>query len=326
MCIRDRDCPEHLITDAEEALSWLSAERGTIVAAAAQAASLGAADPGELAQLTAALRAFLNRQGHRGDWERLATAALAVATAAGDRGAEAVARLELGTLEGMRHRARPAAEHLRSAVRLFAAQGDTAREARALHNLGLAHVEARDLDTATECMVRALAIQRAAGNALDVAITLDNLALLELRRGASAKATEYCEESLRHYGRSERPETASAAEHILGMVRHAQGRYAEAVDCHRRAQELARAQGNVYREAFTLVDRVPSLLVLGEHRAAVRAAEQGLALRRRLGDPMDSAVAYRALADALRAAGDAERAGACLAEADACAAEAEAGP
>ncbi|MEV6211188.1 BTAD domain-containing putative transcriptional regulator [Kitasatospora sp. NPDC051914] len=293
---------EHAFADAHEALRWLEAERGAVVAAALQAAATGTVEPGVLAELTTRLRAFLQRRGHWQDWERLARASVQLAQDGpeADPAAEAVGRLELGTLAAARHQYDTAVDELLASIRLFARSGDTARQARAYNNLGLAYLELGQHGPATACLARSLAIHQAGDQPVDAAIALDNLALLHLRRGALDRAEECCHRSIGTHEANGTPELASAALNILGLVRGRQQRHTEAVDCQRRSLDLARSQGNLYREAFALLDL---------------AAEQGLVLRQRLGDPHGTAAAFTELAAALDAAGHPDRAEACRTEA-----------
>ncbi|MFC5216869.1 BTAD domain-containing putative transcriptional regulator [Streptomyces coerulescens] len=306
---------EHRFRTADEALTWLKAERGTILGAALQAAATGAVAPAQLAELTTLLRAFLMRCGHWPDWEQLAEATVRLARAGPDPLAEAIGRLELGTVAAARRQLGRAQAELESSAELFASCGDTRRRARALNNLGLVQLDLGEFTAAADCLETALDVHRAAGQRLDTTIALDNLALLNLRRGALGRAQELCAESLAIHETDGTTELASATLNILGLVRHGQGRHAEAVECQRRSRELARAQGNLYREAFALLDAATAHRAAGRNREAIECAEQGLGIRRDLGDPHGTAAAFTVLADALKAAGDADRAEACRAEA-----------
>ncbi|MFG2818691.1 BTAD domain-containing putative transcriptional regulator [Kitasatospora sp. NPDC048365] len=310
--------PEHRFTDAEDALHWLEAERPTVVGTALQAAAAGAVEPYVLAELTTRLRAFLQRRGHWQDWEQLAGRTVRLARTGPDPDplAEAIGRLELGTLAAARRRHAEATTELLSAIRLFGLHQDSHRQARAYNNLGLVYLELGLHTPSTVCLSRALAVHRAAGQPVDTAIALDNLALLHLRRGVLDRAEQYCEESIRTYRHNGTPELASAALNILGLVRGRQRRHPEAVDCQLRSRSIAQAQGNLYREAFALLDLAAEHRTAGEHGEAIACAEQGLALRQRLGDPQGTATAYTELAAALDAAGHGERATACRHQAE----------
>ncbi|MCX2184588.1 tetratricopeptide repeat protein [Streptomyces sp. SKN60] len=306
---------EHHFADAEEALAWLEEARGTILGAALQAAATSAVSPAVLAELTTRLRGFLQRCGHWRDWENLARETVRLARAEPDPLAEATGRLELGTLAAARQRLDEARDELRTSTDLFAAAGDTRGEARALNNLGLVHLERGEYAEAAACLERALGLHRSAHQAADAAIALDNLALLHLRQGSLDRAEQACADGLAVHDDIGTPESAAATLNILGLIRCGQGRHAEAVDCQDRSRALARAQGNVYREAYALLDAATAHRALGRCREAVECGEQALDLRLRLGDPHGIATAFTELATTLDAAGHPDRAEACRSEA-----------
>ncbi|MEV6327872.1 tetratricopeptide repeat protein [Streptomyces sp. NPDC051909] len=308
---------EHHFETAEQALAWLEEARGTVLGAALQGAAAGAIPPGVLAELTTRIRGFLQRRGHWRDWEQLAreTVRLARAEAGPDPLAEATGRLELGTLAAARHLLDEAVEELHASAALFTAAGDTRGEARVLNNLGLVHLERGEHAESGACLERALALHRTAGRPTDTAIALDNLALLHLRLGALDRAERACEEGLALHEAGGTPELAAATYNILGLIRCGQGRPAEAVECHERSRALAGGQGNVYREAFALLDAATAHRALARWREAIESGEQALALRLRLGDPHGIATAFTELATTLEAAGHPDRAEACRAEA-----------
>ncbi|MFE5914936.1 BTAD domain-containing putative transcriptional regulator [Streptomyces wedmorensis] len=308
---------EHHFTTPEEALAWLEEARGTVLGAALQAAATGAVPPAALAELTTRIRGFLQRCGHWRDWERLAreTVRLARAHPEPDPLAEATGRLELGTLAAARHHLDEARDELRASAHLFVSAGDTRGEARALNNLGLVHLERGEYAEAAARLERALEIHRTTHQPADAAIALDNLALLHLRQGALDRAEQACVDGLALHEDSGTPESASATLNILGLIRCGQHRHTEAVDCQRRSRDLARAQGNVYREAYALLDAATAHRALGHWRDAIECGEQALDLRLRLGDPHGTATAFTELATTLDAAGHSDRAEACRTEA-----------
>jgi DNA-binding SARP family transcriptional activator/tetratricopeptide (TPR) repeat protein len=306
---------EHRFRTADEALTWLKAERGTILGAALQGAATGAVAPAQLAELTTVLRAFLMRCGHWPDWEQLADATVRLARAEPDPLAEAIGRLELGTVAAARRQLDRAKAELLSSAQLFTSCGDHQRRARALNNLGLVHSDLGEFTAAAHCLESALDVHRAARQRLDTTIALDNLALLDFRRGALDRAEDLCAQSLAIHEADGTTALASATLNILGLVRNGQGRHTEAVECQQHSRALARAQGNLYREAFALLDAATAHRAAGRNRKAIECAEQGLRIRLDLGDPQGAAAAFTVLADALEAAGDAGRAAACRAEA-----------
>lgn len=295
----------------EEALGWLEQHRRPMVACLLQAGDLAAVSAAEVAAFTTSLRGFLHRRGYWSDWKQLADVVLKLAADATDPAAEALGRLELGTLHGARHDLQAAVSELRHSSELFEAAGDRPGRSRALNNLGVALTDLHLYVEAAKTLNEGLEIQRSVGDVRGECITLDNLGLLQLRRKNFAEAEENCRTSIARHQTMGTMALADAPLNIMGLVYCETGRYDEAINVQRESIALARSHGNVNREAFALVDAADAYRRAGRARDAIVFAEEAVALRRMMADPYGEGVALSRLGQALLAGGESERAHAC---------------
>jgi DNA-binding SARP family transcriptional activator len=294
-----------------DALAWLERHRGRLVACVLQAADTGSISAAGVAELTTALRGFLMQRGYWYDWELLADVTLKLADREADARAEALGRLERGTLESNRHRLETASGDLRRSAELFAVAGDELGRTRALNNLGLALCELGRYDDAEASLTEGLEIQRRLGDTRGECISLDNLGLLHLRRKQFADAERYCRLSIARNRAQGRPTHADAALNILGLVLCELGRAQEAIEAQSESIALARQHGDTHREAYALMDVADACLRDGRVQDAVAYAEQAVALRQTMGDAYGEGRALTRLGEALVAAGETERAHVC---------------
>ncbi|WP_169437633.1 AfsR/SARP family transcriptional regulator [Longispora albida] len=251
------------------ALSWLDAERSSLVAAVRDAASLG---HGRWAWLICdLLRGYFHARRNRVDWLEVSAAALAAAEAAGDEAGQAVALLNLGMAQASVNQPDLAIELLGKAVGL-ARSGWPDGLTTMLNSLGIVHRSAGQPVLAAECYTEALAIARAQGKpGLN---SLANLATISLGLGRLEQAREQYVEVIE--GFADRPQGAPALNN-LGITLHLLGEYDESLFYLSKALVLFGQIGNQHDETEARVN------LAALHRDAgrlVEAAEQiGLALK-----------------------------------------------
>ncbi|GIH15248.1 BTAD domain-containing putative transcriptional regulator [Rugosimonospora africana] len=260
-CTLSRSSDPDPFSGAEEALSWLDAERRNLVATVVQ---LGRHDHRRAAwQLADALQGFFRVRTATADWQVVNDAALAAAEAEADPAAQAAAHLGLGTLHDFHTRFDEAARHYTRSAALAREAGWTHCHAVALNNLARIHwVDGRPLDT-IDLLTQALTLHRQAGRVAGEAVTLANLGVAH---GEVARAAA---------GTGER----------VGHLRHAAGYLTRALDLHR-------AIGDRRNEADTLRILAATRRDAGEHAEALPLAERALRLAQETGDARFEAIAW----------------------------------
>ncbi len=164
---------------AAQAKTWLEAERPNLVAVVGQAATLGRTS--HATGLAAILSRYLDTGAHYSDAFTIHRHALAAAREEGDRGSEARALNDLGTVHWQRGHNSDALDHYGRAVRLYKELSDDASEAETLDNIANAYRRWGHYAEALEHHQRALGIRQRVGDRLGEAETLDNLGIVYRR-------------------------------------------------------------------------------------------------------------------------------------------------
>jgi len=174
-----------------------------------------------------------------------------------------------------------------------------------------------DSEIGTERMEEAVALFRDAGDEFSVALALSIASLSYM--SATPADLELAEERQRSalaLGAARHDATFhSLFESVLGRILHFRGDDAGAVDCYRRAREIAARTGDEFAERIALNQIGWSRIAAGEPQPELftRALELSLRLRNEDGD----AYALEGLAGSAAVVGDVERAGLLLGAAQA---------
>jgi tetratricopeptide (TPR) repeat protein/transcriptional regulator with XRE-family HTH domain len=225
--------------------------------------------------IPAAINGFLDARGY---WDQalvLNHAALAAARQAEDRPGQARALLQLGFAHVMTENPPAAADAHRQALELYGDLGDRAGQAAALTAIGGLHMITDDYPAAAAALHQALELSRDLGH----------------RRG-QAEALD-----------------------ILGTVHRYTGDYPAAADCHRQALELHRDVGYRRGQGEALLCLGAAQRLAGDYPAATAALRQALELSRDLDEPffqacvlIELAALHRLTADYLTAAASSQQA------------------
>ncbi|WP_461038397.1 ATP-binding protein, partial [Streptomyces mayteni] len=281
------------LPDSRRALAWMRAERGNLVACVGHAAATGRY--ATAVELTAALAAFLRRQGPFDEAAGLQESAAAIARLTGDRLGEAGAVWDLGRTRYLTGDVPLAIGLLRRALGHYRALGERLGEAGVLRDLGRLCYLAGDRAAAVEALERAPRLYGELGNVVGEAGAWWQLGWLRAALGDHRAAVEPLERALDGYRALGDAMGEGAALWQLGWMRAVAGDHRAATELLDRARALYREQGNRIGEANALrrLGRVRRLA--GDLPAARRLADEALESFRDLGNPQGEASALHDL-------------------------------
>jgi DNA-binding SARP family transcriptional activator/tetratricopeptide (TPR) repeat protein len=334
------------LRDDADAVAWISAERGNLLALLALLEQVG--ESRRRASLTAALAAFLADEVPKNRQIALHEAAVAAAREDGRMAEQAEALLDLAHVYRTDGSFDHAADLLRSAVEAYRAIADTLGEANALVELGRVtnltgkHADASEIhehalnryrvlgdrlgeadalyelarvDALVGESVRAESRAREAlsafqelGKALGVAQVRVVLANLRRRAGDFAAAAGLLELSASAFREAGQKQNESNVLWTLGRIRLAQGDLDPAADLLERALELAREVGTRHGVAGSLGVLGTVRLAQGDVPGAVGLLREALAMFEAIGHRTGAASAQMYLAKAKRLSGEPEAA------------------
>ena len=333
--------PAPALSTGAAALTWLAAERPSLVAVTVHAAGHGW--PGHATRLSAVVFRYLDTEclypeattvhsharqaaSRLGDQQAEARAlqslgvidlrqgrhrraagrfgqALALFRAAGDRLGEARALGNLGFVGFLQGQVRQASEHLEQALALFREVGDKVGEARMLTSLGHVALRQGRYQQAAWQLHRSLALSRDTGDQGCKARAIGTLAEVDLRQGRYRAAAGQVQRALDLFRAiSDRISEADALA-VLGIIDLRQGRYQQAAGHLEQARALSEETGDLSSQANTLNGLGELLLATGQHADAQAQHSAALALAARAGEKYEQARAHAGLAAAWRAVG-----------------------
>ncbi|MFD7655075.1 BTAD domain-containing putative transcriptional regulator [Actinosynnema sp. NPDC059797] len=331
-----------LFASSAEALAWLDAERGNLVALVVHAADR-MPDP-DVWQLADALRRYFYPTGLPVEWLATAKAGLAVAQATQDPVGEVAMLSSLGTLYWAIGQHRVAVDHFRRTIPIQRRTGAApAAEAAVLANLGAVYIEVGELELAADHLERALVITRSIGalqqegiaqlnlggvymqlgqldravssfeGALDVGNRLGAwmtqadshraLAEAHLFLGEPERAARLYERCGELYERAGARRFAHFSHEGLALTYLMRGMFAEAAEEAGRAVAIAEGLDNLKGVCDATNALGEALCGLGRLDEAVERTTEALRVAEETGYPMGICVARRGLALAHRAAG-----------------------
>jgi tetratricopeptide (TPR) repeat protein len=173
--------------------------------------------------------------------------------------------------------------------------GDLTGQARALTNLGSAHMWLGRYGPAAEHLRQALHLAEQAGDPVGQARTLVNLGAVEGRLGRYQTAVDHNERAVTLYRQAGDPVGEARALTNLGELEERLSRYHSAADHNERALILFRRAGDRAGEAFPLGGIGDAEIGLGRYRPAAEHLQQALHLFRQFGDRMGEAWALNSL-------------------------------
>jgi tetratricopeptide (TPR) repeat protein len=306
---RDTTAPSVLQLDSPaDAIDWLDAELGTLVALAAQAAERPELLGSWLTQVTPLVAVILQKRGRWHEARRLATLSVATARKLNDQNAESMALRSLATCNWRAGRFDEAEENLRRSLRLIQLTGDVEGEARAIHNLGWLFHRMGRLPDAIEQLGRSIELVKDLEPPSWLGMGLHNLGEAYAQAGEHHQAMEYLERSLVVRRQQGDIGGLSITLVALGRAYGQLGRHQEALEMLAEGLQVCRQVGNREDEWVALLMKSELLLRMRRAAEAEPAVLQALAISRRLRNPHGEAAGERQLGKVLRALGRSEEA------------------
>ena len=292
--------PAPELSDPDAARAWLDTERHTLVAVAAYSATRGW--PTHTQRVSTTVFRYL-LGGHLTDALTVHSHALDAARLTGDLTGQAHALKNVGVARYRLGQHRLAAEHLATAVDLFAATGDVTGRASALRSAGNVEGLLGRHEQAVDHYHQALACYREVGDRSGEGSVLGNLGVAEARQGRHQPAIEYFSQALEICRQTSAHEDEGWVLNNLGECEVRSGRHEAAAEHLHHGLALFRRLGNRTGEAWTLNTIGELHAGLEQPNRAVEYYRQALAVFTETGDKEGEAVALNDLGAAMDAAG-----------------------
>jgi DNA-binding SARP family transcriptional activator/tetratricopeptide (TPR) repeat protein len=272
-----------VLQSAAEAMAWLDAERGNLVPAARQAATLPGAAAALAIQLAAAVTALLDARGYWRERAQLNELARDTARRLGDHRAEARAAMFLSHSHvRMGHPADGLSQAERS-LALWRSIGDRLGESGALNACANAYGDLHRHRQAIDCLERSLAIRRQLADGHGEVMLLNNLGWACFIAGQADRAAAYHQRDLALSRQIGDLRGQSRALGNLGDDHRAAGRHDQAISCYHQSLGAYRQLGDRLGEARRLWSLGNSLHELGQPGPARSYWDKALAILQDLG-------------------------------------------
>jgi tetratricopeptide (TPR) repeat protein len=278
------------LRDRGDALVWLEAERGNLVAAAQQAALEPRSVAAVTVELASALFWFLQARGYWRDWEALNQLAVQVTRRLGDRRGESRALSDLAGAYHRLGRVDEAISCLETGLRIHRELGDRAGEQAVLSNLGIVYRESGRLEEAIASCRLSLEISHETADRYGEAILVNSLGKIYREQGRFDAAITAYAESLGAFEELGDAYGQGNALANLGEVCGVAGRAGEAVDYCQRSLELFREVGDRSDEAEALWRLGSAWDALGRRELAHACWREALAIFTAIGAPRASEI------------------------------------
>jgi tetratricopeptide (TPR) repeat protein len=291
--------PVPALDSEAEALTWLAAERESLIAVAGHAAEYGR--PGSATSLAAVLETYLETECLYPEAITIHGHARQAARSAGNPRAEASALNSLGVIDLRQGRFQQSADNFEQALALFRAAGDQLGQARALGNLGFVGFLQGRRQQASEHLQQALTLFRSLGDKPGQARMHANLGHVDLQQGRYQQAARHVRRSLTLCREMRDQVGQGRALGMLGELGLRRRRYPQAANYFLRALALFRAIGDRTSEADALAGLGVNDLRQGRHRQAAGYLERARAVSEETGDLSSQANALNGLGELLLA-------------------------
>ena len=305
-------CAPRLST-ANQAATWLTAERGNLHAATEYAAAHGYHQ--HAAQIPAAISAFLLAEGSWDQAAALHQTALTAARHAGDRRGQADALNQLCIVQVLSGDIPAGTANQRQALALYRDLGDRLGQGDALHSLGLVHERTDDYPAAAASFEQALTLYREAGDLAGQGDSLSSLGFVQLLAADFRAAAANLKRALALFSDLGDRFGQSLALSSLGGLQTLTGDYLLAGVSLQRALELCRDLGDLDSEANAIARLGSVHRLTGDYQSAAVSLRQALELFGKVGDRVNQACILEEFGVLHRLTGDYPAAAASLGQA-----------
>ncbi|MEV6773511.1 tetratricopeptide repeat protein [Nocardia sp. NPDC051030] len=289
-------------TNRSEALAWLRAERGNLLACLEYAASHH--QSARVIGLTRIISGLLRLDGPWPLAIKLNRRAATIAEHNGDRVGMADALNNLGMVRYATGDYPGTADVVRQALAIYREIGDQVGQAHALSSLGrLGYVTANYLETG-DLIRQALAIYQQIGDWRGQAYALIGLGVVRYMTGDYPGTARLVREALATFREIGDRTGEAYALNELGVVRAAVGDYRGAIELVEEALQIYRDTGDRYTEAYALIDEVWMRYATGDYPGGGELILRALAIHQEVGDRLGEAYARARLGRVRHAIGD----------------------
>ncbi|MFC9897985.1 tetratricopeptide repeat protein [Nocardia sp. NPDC127579] len=285
-----------------QALAWLRAERGNLLACLEHAAAHQQSD--RVLGLTSALSGLLRLDGPWPQAIALHRRAAVTAQQAGDRRGAADALNDLGMVRYATGDYPGTADLVRQALAIYQEIGDRDGQARALSSLGRLGYATGEYEATADLVRQALAIYREGGDRVGEAFALIGLAVVRYAVGDYPGTADLVRQALAIFQREGDRFGAAYALNQLGMVEFAVGDYPAAAEVLGQALAIYQEIGDRLTAAHALSDLVAVRFSTADYPMAASLGAQALASYQEVGDRLGEAYALSALGRLRHAIGD----------------------
>ncbi|MFF7364846.1 tetratricopeptide repeat protein [Streptomyces sp. NPDC008125] len=306
--------PPPPLPDSVAARSWLTAERGNLLAVEEHVRSNGA--PEAAARLSGVLAGFLQSECHWQDAKKLLRHAVSHWDRTGDDpSALCRALIDLCAADASIGDYPEAAKAGERALELAHSLGDQPAEAEALRVLGTLNWHLGETRKALALLQRSLAIKSRAGDAWDKARSRNNIAVTMLLLGERGQALMHFREALTGFRKSLDEIASAQTLNNIGELQMQSGELTSARRSFEESLSFLESEGSRYDRATVRRNLAEALTESGEPGAALSMFEEALSEFRSLGDRKSQAEALIGIGEAHWRLGNAGESGRELREA-----------
>ncbi|MFI1919274.1 tetratricopeptide repeat protein [Nocardia sp. NPDC020380] len=285
-----------------EALDWLRAERGNVLACLEYAASQH--QSARVVGLTSILAGLLRLDGPWPLAIKLHRRAATIAEHSGDRVGAADALTDLGMVRYATGDYPGTADLIRKALAVYEEIGDRIGQAHALSSLARLGYATGDYPGTADLMGRALAIYQDLDDRRGQAYAQIGLSVVRYATGDYPGTASLVRKALAIFWEIGDRVGEAYARNELGVVRYATGDYPGATEQVDKALAIYRDLGDRFAEAYALGDLVSVRFATGDYPAATALVRQAVALHQEAGDRLGEAYALGNLGRLRHAVGD----------------------
>ena len=290
------------LPDSTRALGWARAERANLLACLDQVTAAG--QHARVADLTAAMAAFLRHDGPWADAITRHAAAVHATQRLGDRLEQANALLDLGVVRHETGQYPDAAESLQAALAIYGDLGDRLGQANAIRELGVIGERTGKYPDAADVLEEALSIYRDVGDRLGQANALVWLGHMRSYMREYPAATGALETALGIFGDLGDRLGQAGALWRLGQVRLWTGDYRRAAELMEAGLGISRDLGDGLNQARALQRLAALRCKTGDYPSAAEELEVALDIARELGSRLDEGLALWGLGVVRQLTGD----------------------